>query len=84
MRVAVVGITGLVGTVLCKVLEERNFPIDEFFPVASERSVGKTITLKGKNYQVMSMTDAIKLDPISPFFPLAGALLWNGHLSLQR
>lgn len=73
MRVAVVGITGLVGTVLCKVLEERNFPIDEFFPVASERSVGKTITLKGKNYQVMSMTDAIKARPDIAIFSAGGS-----------
>ena len=47
MKVAVCGVTGLVGTVMCKVLEERNFPIDEFIPVASERSVGKEIIFKG-------------------------------------
>ena len=51
MKVAVVGVTGLVGTVMCKVLEEQNFPITEFLPVASARSVGKAITFKGKRIQ---------------------------------
>lgn len=59
MKVAVVGATGLVGTVMLKVLAERNFPITELLPVASERSVGKTIQYKGKEYKVVSMTDAI-------------------------
>ena len=49
MKVAVVGVTGLVGTVMCRVLEERNFPVSQFFPVASARSVGKEVSFKGKN-----------------------------------
>jgi aspartate-semialdehyde dehydrogenase len=49
MRVAVVGATGLVGTVMLEVLEERQFPVTELYPVASERSVGKEIEFKGKN-----------------------------------
>ena len=48
MKVAVVGATGMVGEVMLKVLAERNFPITELIPVASERSVGKTLTYKGK------------------------------------
>jgi len=59
MKVAVVGVTGLVGTVMCEILEEQNFPITEFLPVASARSVGKTITFKGKDYTVISMEDAV-------------------------
>jgi aspartate-semialdehyde dehydrogenase len=50
MKIAVVGATGLVGTVMLKVLEERNFPLTELIPVASEKSVGKEITFKGKKY----------------------------------
>jgi aspartate-semialdehyde dehydrogenase len=83
MRIAVVGVTGLVGTVLCKVLEERNFPVDEFFPVASERSVGKPITLKGKEYQVVSMADAIKAAPDIAIFSAGGStsLEWAPHFA---
>ncbi|MDF1550984.1 MAG: aspartate-semialdehyde dehydrogenase, partial [Bacteroidales bacterium] len=47
MKVAVVGATGLVGTVMLKVLEERNFPLTELIPVASQKSVGKELTYKG-------------------------------------
>ena len=51
MKVAVVGATGMVGTVMLKVLAERNFPISELIPVASEKSVGKQIEYKGKKYK---------------------------------
>ncbi len=83
MRIAIVGVTGLVGTVLCKVLEERNFPVDEFFPVASERSVGKPITLKGKEYQVVSMAAAIKAAPDIAIFSAGGgtSLEWAPHFA---
>ena len=63
MKVAVVGATGLVGTKMLQVLAERNFPVTELFPVASERSVGKEIEFKGKKYKVVSMTDAISAKP---------------------
>jgi len=59
MKVAVVGATGLVGTVMLKVLAERNFPITELLPVASARSVGKTIEYKGQGYKVVGMQDAV-------------------------
>ena len=52
MKVAVVGATGLVGTKMLQVLAERNFPVTEIVPVASERSVGKEVEFKGKKYQV--------------------------------
>ena len=51
-RVAVVGATGLVGTKMLQVLEERNFPVAELIPVASERSVGKEVIFKGKKYKI--------------------------------
>ena len=55
MKVAVVGATGLVGTKMLQVLAERNFPVDELIPVASERSVGKEVEFKGKKFKVHSM-----------------------------
>ena len=54
MRVACVGATGLVGTVMCQVLEERNFPITEFIPVASEKSAGNKFIFKGKEYKFIT------------------------------
>ncbi len=59
MKVAVVGATGLVGTKMLQVLAERNFPVTELIPVASEKSVGKEVEFKGKKYKVVSATDAI-------------------------
>ncbi len=59
MKVAVVGATGMVGEVMLKVLAERNFPVTELVPVASERSVGKEIEFRGKKYKVVSMQDAV-------------------------
>jgi len=59
MKVAVVGATGLVGTVMLEVLAERNFPITELLPVASARSIGKNISYKGKDYKVVGMADAV-------------------------
>lgn len=60
MKVAVVGATGLVGSVMMKILEERNFPVTEFIPVASEKSTGKEITFKGSKFKVQSCTNAVK------------------------
>lgn len=60
MRIAVVGATGMVGRVMLQVLEERNFPITELIPVASERSIGKTIEYRGKEYKIVSMQDAVE------------------------
>ncbi len=59
MKIVVVGATGLVGTVMLKVLAERNFPLTELIPVASEKSVGKKICFKNKEYTIHSMEDAI-------------------------
>jgi aspartate-semialdehyde dehydrogenase len=73
MRVAVVGSTGLVGTQMMKVLEERNFPVTEFFPVASEKSIGKDVAFKGTNYKVIGMEEAIALKPDIAIFSAGGS-----------
>jgi len=72
MRIAVIGATGLVGTIMLKVLEERNFPVTELIPVATERSVGKSVSFKGKSYQVVSMRDAIAMKPQIALFSAGG------------
>jgi aspartate-semialdehyde dehydrogenase len=72
MKVAVVGATGLVGTKMLQVLEERNFPVTELIPVASEKSVGKEVVFKGKKYKVVSMADAIASKPAVALFSAGG------------
>lgn len=72
MKVAVVGATGLVGTKMLQVLEERNFPVSEIVPVASERSVGKEVIFKGKSYKVVSMDDGIAAKPAVAIFSAGG------------
>ena len=73
MKVAVVGATGLVGTKMLQVLAERNFPVDELIPVASERSVGKEIEFRGKKYKVVSMQGAIDARPSVAIFSAGGS-----------
>lgn len=73
MKVAVVGATGLVGTVMLKVLEERNFPITELYPVASQRSIGKELTFKGKSYKVIGLQDAVEIQPDIAIFSAGGS-----------
>lgn len=73
MRVAVVGATGLVGTKMLQVLEERNFPVDELIPVASAKSVGKEVTFKGKQYKIVSADDAIAARPNVAIFSAGGS-----------
>lgn len=72
MKVAVVGATGLVGTKMLQVLAERNFPVTELVPVASERSVGKEVEYKGNKYKVVSMTDGIAAKPAVAIFSAGG------------
>lgn len=72
MKVAVVGATGLVGGEMIKVLEERNFPVTEFIPVASEKSVGKEVIYKGKSYKVIGMEAAIAAKPQIAIFSAGG------------
>lgn len=73
MKVAVVGATGLVGTKMLQVLAERNFPVTELIPVASERSVGKEVEFKGKKYKVVGMAEAIALKPAVALFSAGGS-----------
>lgn len=72
MKVAVVGVTGLVGTVMCRVLEERNFPVTTFMPVASARSVGKKVIFQGREHTVIGMEDAIAARPDVALFSAGG------------
>lgn len=73
MKVAVVGATGLVGTKMLQVLEERNFPVSELIPVASERSVGKEILFKGQPWKVVGMQTAIDMKPALALFSAGGS-----------
>ena len=72
MRIAVVGATGMVGNVMLKSLEERNFPLMELIPVASERSVGKRISFKGKVYTIVGLQDAVDMQPDIALFSAGG------------
>ena len=72
MKVAVVGATGMVGSVMLKVLAERNFPITELLLVASERSVGKKMTYKGKEYSVIGLETAVAEKPEIAIFSAGG------------
>lgn len=72
MKVAVVGATGLVGSKMLQVLEERGFPVDELIPVASERSVGKSVVFRGKNHTIVSAADAIAAKPSLAIFSAGG------------
>lgn len=74
MKVAVVGATGLVGSKMLQVLEERNFPITKLLVVASERSVGKTIKFRGKRHKIISMTDAVAKKPQVAIFSAGGSV----------
>ncbi len=73
MKIAVVGATGLVGTKMLEVLEERNFPVTELIPVASEKSVGQEITFKGSTYKVVGMEEAISRKPDIALFSAGGS-----------
>jgi aspartate-semialdehyde dehydrogenase len=72
MKVAVVGATGMVGEIMRSVLEERNFPLTEFIPVASERSVGKKVAFNGKDYAVVGLQTAVDMAPDLALFSAGG------------
>ncbi len=78
MRVAVVGATGMVGEVMLQVLAERNFPITELIPVASEKSIGKEIEFKGNKYKVVGLQTAVEMRPDIALFSAGGetSLAW--------
>ncbi len=72
MKIAVVGVTGLVGSKMLQILEERNFPVTDLIPVASEKSIGKEITFRNKIYKVVSAQDAIDARPDIAIFSAGG------------
>ncbi|WP_127845955.1 aspartate-semialdehyde dehydrogenase [Psychroflexus aestuariivivens] len=78
MKVAVVGATGMVGQVMLQILAERDFPLTELIPVASEKSVGKNIEFKGKTYKIVGLEDAVKRKPEIALFSAGGetSLIW--------
>ena len=73
MKVAVVGATGVVGTVLLELLDKRKFPVTEIIPVASERSIGNKIKFHGKEYSIVSLTDAVEMKPDIALFSAGGS-----------
>ncbi|MCX2839528.1 aspartate-semialdehyde dehydrogenase [Salinimicrobium sp. MT39] len=72
MKIAVVGATGMVGQVMLKVLAERNFPVTELLPVASERSVGNKISFNNKEYEVIGLEEAVAQKPDIALFSAGG------------
>jgi aspartate-semialdehyde dehydrogenase len=72
MKIAVVGATGMVGQIMLKVLDERNFPVTELIPVASEKSIGKKILFKGKEFEIVSIQDALNRKPEIAMFSAGG------------
>ena len=74
MKVAVVGATGMVGTIMMKLLEERGFPLTELIPVASEKSVGKSILFKGKNHKIVGLETAVEMRPKIAVFSAGGSV----------
>lgn len=73
MKLAVVGVTGLVGRVMNEVLEEMDFPVDEYIPVASARSAGKKVNFKSKEYEVVTMEEALNARPDIAIFSAGGS-----------
>lgn len=73
MKICIVGATGLVGTKMLQILEERNFPVSEIIPVASEKSLGKAIQFKGKKYHIVGYQQAIDMQPDIALFSAGGA-----------
>ena len=73
MKVAVVGATGMVGNVMLEVLAERNFPITQLIPVASERSVGKKITYRDQEYTIVGLQEAVNMKPDVALFSAGGS-----------
>ena len=73
MKVAVVGATGVVGTVMLELLDKRKFPVTEIIPVASERSIGNKIKFHGKEYSIVSLSDAVEMKPDIALFSAGGS-----------
>ncbi len=78
MKIAVVGATGMVGTIMLKILEERNFPVSQLLAVASEKSIGKEIVFKGKSITIIGLSEAVSEKPDIAIFSAGGniSLAW--------
>ena len=78
MKVAVVGVTGMVGTIMLELLEKRKFPVSELIPVASKKSAGKTVVFNGKAHKIITLEEAIILTPKIAIFSAGGdvSLSW--------
>ena len=74
MKVALVGVTGVVGTVMLSLLDKRKFPITQIIPVASEKSVGNQIRFQGKDYTIVSLNDALAMKPDIALFSAGGSI----------
>ena len=83
MKIAVVGATGMVGTIMMKLLEERNFPVTELIPVASERSVGKSVLFKGNEYKIVGLETAVELKPDIAIFSAVAMCIAVGKVSFD-
>lgn len=85
MKIAVVGATGLVGSTMLQILEERNFPLNELILIASARSAGKSINYKGKAYKVVDMETGLVMQPDIALFSAGGAtsLEWAEKFAAQ-
>jgi len=83
MKIAVVGATGMVGTIMLKLLEERNFPVSQLLVVASEKSIGKEIIFKGKSIHVIGLSGAVLEKPDLAIFSAGGetSLVWAPKFS---
>ena len=83
MKLAIIGVTGMVGRTMLKVLSERKFPITELIPVASKKSAGKTINYLSKNYNIITLSELIKLDVDLALFSAGGEIskIWAPKLA---
>jgi aspartate-semialdehyde dehydrogenase len=73
MKIAIVGVTGMVGSIMLEVLKERNFPITELVPVASKKSIGKEISYNNKTYKVVGLDTAVESKPDIAIFSAGGS-----------
>ncbi len=73
MKIAIVGVTGMVGSIMLEVLKERNFPITELIPVASKKSIGKEISYNNKTYKVVDLNKAVESKPDIAIFSAGGS-----------
>ncbi|HTO15600.1 MAG TPA: aspartate-semialdehyde dehydrogenase [Edaphocola sp.] len=86
MKIAIVGATGLVGSTMLKILEERNFPLDELIPIASAKSAGKTVHFRTKEYKVLSMEEGLTQKPDIALFSAGSniSLEWAEKFATQN